>query len=68
MRCMACDKTLTDLRGVGYEITGVERPREQGGTNHVLNRQRTGRVMCPGCVTSLLYGKPVPGQLSLTDA
>jgi len=50
LSCARCKNEISTLQGVAYEIKGWEQPREQGGTNHVLWRNRTGRVMCPMCV------------------
>jgi hypothetical protein len=51
MRCIRCGTEIVTTRGIAYEVTGFEVDREQGGTNHVLFRQRTGKVMCQRCVT-----------------
>jgi len=65
MVCAVCGKEVESLKDAAYEITGWERVREGGGTNHVLWRKRTDRVMCGGCVVDRLYGKPDPNQLTL---
>lgn len=31
------------------EVIGFEEPRKQGGTNHIIGRQQTGRVVGPCC-------------------
>lgn len=33
-----------------FEVAGFEQPREQGGTNHLELRKRTGVVWCRSCV------------------
>jgi len=49
--CAECGRPTSVLaRSTAYEVVGFERSRGQGGTNHVLFRKRTGRVMCAGCV------------------
>jgi hypothetical protein len=50
--CAECGRPLDhrDLKNAAYEIVGWEQPRDRGGTNHVLWRKRTGRVMCAHCV------------------
>jgi hypothetical protein len=35
---------------LAFEITGFERERTQGGTNHVELRRRTGVAWCVSCV------------------
>lgn len=52
------------MHGVAYEIVGFEETRTEGGTHHVLRRQRTGRVMCHGCLTDLKAGV-TSGQLAI---
>lgn len=48
--CVECGKPI-DVYGYGvvHEVKGFERGRSAGGTNHVLFRERTGRVMCQVC-------------------
>lgn len=50
--CLACGRQVDLLRssGLAYEVIGYERERSAGGTNHVLFRRRTGRVLCQVCV------------------
>ena len=56
MTCHKCNRRLETLRNAGFEVIGYEVPREQGGTNHLLGRKRTGKMICPGCLTKLKYG------------
>lgn len=44
-----------------FEIVGYERERRQGGTNHVVARRRTGRVVCSFCAERVQRGE-VEGQ------
>ena len=48
-----------------YEIRGWERIREQGGQNHVIDRRRTGELLCSECATRLRLGLN-PNQIALT--
>ena len=56
MTCCECGAEMVTTRGAAFEIKGWERERKQGGTNHVLWREQTGRVMCPACVMKKTYG------------
>lgn len=51
-----CGKEIVSVREAAFEITGFEEPRAAGGTNHVLWKKRTGKVMCPSCVFDRRYG------------
>ena len=63
--CAECGKpTDTFAASTAYEVQGWEKQRPQGGTNHVLFRRRTGRVMCGGC-THLLRATGNAAQESL---
>lgn len=64
MVCCECGTEMQSTRGAAFEITGFERERKQGGTNHVLWREPTGRVMCSTCVIRKTHGI-IPGQLSI---
>lgn len=49
--CTSCGKRVDPLsRLIAYEVRGFEKARTGGGTNHLMFRERTGRVMCGGCV------------------
>jgi len=39
-----------------YEVTGWEHPRQQGGTNALELRERTGRFMCNACMHLAKHG------------
>jgi hypothetical protein len=54
--CYECGKEFESSKGAAFRITGWEQERKEGGTNHVLWRERTGEVMCPSCVTARKYG------------
>lgn len=64
MTCCVCDHEVASIKGAAFEIIGFEESRGAGGTNHVLWRKRTGKVMCPKCVFEKKYGKPDPAQMS----
>jgi hypothetical protein len=53
-RCCECERPLE--RVALYEIVGFERDRAQGGTNHVVARRRTGRVVGSCCVLRVQAG------------
>jgi len=61
MKCAntACGKEIETLKGVSYQITGWDQNRTQGGTNAVLQRSRTGKILCPSCTTSMKAGVPI---------
>lgn len=63
-RCMVCGEHVLSARGALYEIRGFERARAQGGTNHVVARERTGRVVGDCCAGRVQRGEPV-GQGAL---
>jgi hypothetical protein len=44
-RCLVCGAPVHPNSRMLWEITGFERDRADGGTNHVIARQRTGRVV-----------------------
>ena len=54
--CANCGEELVTIKGAAFEIKGWEMPRDAGGTNHVLWRERTGAVMCSRCVTDKKLG------------
>jgi hypothetical protein len=56
MDCATCGNEIVTVRGAAFAITGWEQEREQGGTNHVLWRERTGDVMCSTCVQKKKLG------------
>ncbi len=56
-----CGKVITDTHSAWCSITGWERPREQGGTNHVALRKQTGEYMCDICMSKFQAGL-APGQ------
>lgn len=46
------------------QVTGWEKRRAQGGTNHVALRRPTGQFMCGGCMT-LRLADVDPNQLTI---
>lgn len=63
--CAACDQQITFAdRGVLHEVTGWSKPRTEGGTNHVIGRHETGRMICGRCASLHKQGLP-SGQSSL---
>jgi hypothetical protein len=55
-RCSGCGKGIPRGHSRWYGITGYERPRQEGGTNAVSLRRRTGRVLCLACKAKLDAG------------
>lgn len=51
-----CGRTIEDTRKAWNGVTGWERYREQGGTNHVACRRPTGEFMCDACMAKLRNG------------
>jgi hypothetical protein len=54
--CWECGAPVRTTARALYEIVGYERGREQGGTNHVIARRRTGRVVGPCCAERVQAG------------
>lgn len=65
LRCEDCKHgPLTD-RGVFHEVIGFEQPRSGGGTNAIVLRKRTGKVVCGGCIAKRKAGiSPDQGTLA----
>lgn len=65
IRCSECGRGLnTKTETVWTKITGWERHRDQGGTNHVALRKQLEEFMCAGCMTLFQSGLAA-GQKSL---
>jgi hypothetical protein len=64
MKCVECGKDVESTRECAHEIRGWELQRSQGGTNHVLWRETTGRLMCATCVMKKRLGIS-PDQMTL---
>jgi hypothetical protein len=63
--CAYCDQPVEpDNRDTWHRVTGWERPRRQGGTNHIALRKRTGHFACAHCMDALVEGRH-PMQLEL---
>lgn len=46
-KCLVCGEAIEPRNArTLFEVTGFERERNQGGTNHLIARRRTGRVVC----------------------
>lgn len=60
MRCASCYAPIDPNKPAGRlmarEVIGYALPRLQGGTNHVLDRRETGRILCPNCTRRVLDG------------
>lgn len=59
-----CDLCRDAPAGRWREITGWDRPRDDGGTNAVTLRRETGRVACDACIAKLRAGASI-GQGTL---
>ena len=66
LTCSMCGGEIASTRGIGYRITGVEVERDQGGTNHVMMRERTGEVVCRSCISDYRAGV-VSGQMTIGE-
>lgn len=63
--CAYCKEPVDpDHRDTWHRVCGWERPRRQGGTNHLAMRRRNGMVACAHCLDMLLEGRH-PMQLEL---
>lgn len=50
VKCAACGERVDpNASQTLREVIGWDRPRGQGGQNHVLFREETGRLMCGSC-------------------
>jgi hypothetical protein len=58
--CIECGKPVRSTSRALYEIVGFERNRSQGGTNHVVARRRTGRIVGPCCAERVQASGVVP--------
>jgi hypothetical protein len=38
--CQVCNQAVTSPQTPAFRVQGFEVPREQGGTNHIRNRER----------------------------
>lgn len=54
--CLVCGTPVRDSSRLLYEVTGYERVRSQGGANHIVARQRTGRVVGACCAERVQRG------------
>ena len=50
LECHECNDPILNPAQAWYEITAYEHPRQQGGTNAVALRKRTGVVVCEACM------------------
>lgn len=65
-RCEKCNRQMDDkVETVWNFVTGWEKRREQGGTNHIALRTPQDTYCCNGCMQLLLAGLD-PGQQALT--
>jgi len=68
VNCTRCGVEIpldTASERLGFQIIGWEQEREAGGTNHVLERRRTGKVICPSCLTNM-KAHVSAGQMSIS--
>lgn len=54
-RCCKCGDDANERTG-WQKVTGWERARQQGGTNHVALRKKLNVFMCNGCMVLSLSG------------
>ncbi len=63
-RCAECGCPISDVEHAWTSISGWDKKRREGGTNHVALRKPLGEWMCDGCMAKCMAGIPT-GQLSL---
>ncbi len=63
-RCSECGCPIPDVEYAWTSITGWDKKRRGGGTNHVALRKPTGEWMCDACMQKCMAGIAT-GQLSL---
>lgn len=65
---MYCHKCDTDLIGKKpyVQVTGYIKHRPEGGTNQILLREKTGRLLCESCI-ALLRGSHHSQQMGLPE-
>jgi hypothetical protein len=56
--CAVCGAPVRTSARALFEIVGYERGRAQGGTNHVIARSRTGRIVGSCCAERVQRGEP----------
>lgn len=54
--CEHCHQPVSDPQIPAFSVEGWEEPRAAGGTNHVLHRRRTGRVVHVMCLAPFVRG------------
>jgi len=55
--CEKCGEPVKPHPSVLYAITGYERERLAGGTNQVVGRKRTGKIVGACCADSVRNGR-----------
>lgn len=65
--CLACSGPVVPSVRVLHEVVGYTRSRSQGGTNHLIARRETGRLICDRCAPSIQRGDD-PRQGGACDA
>jgi hypothetical protein len=54
--CKVCGKPVATFSQALHEVVGYERDRAQGGTNHIIARHRTGRIVGSCCAGRVQRG------------
>jgi len=55
--CCICGESVRgSSRALLHEVVGFERERDAGGTNHLIARRRTGRIVGPCCARRVQRG------------
>jgi hypothetical protein len=56
-RCDRCDRGPYPMYlEHAYEVIGFEKPRRAGGTNQIIARKRTGKIICAACMVAEKHG------------
>lgn len=59
LRCTACGRQMDErLETVWQKLTGWDKKRSAGGTNHVALKRPLHEFMCAGCMDKLQNGVP----------
>jgi hypothetical protein len=53
VKCDRCSEPILYPKTAWHRVRGWDQDREQGGTNTIALRQRTGVVVCNGCMEEL---------------
>lgn len=58
MKCSECGREITEVEIFWQRVSGWEKHREAGGTNHIALREKRQEFMCAGCMVLRQSGIP----------